>query len=172
MARRTKSERRRDGPIVPEIKPPDTIVLTARRSVMIPIIVLSLMGLVAVSLLALQPGLAGGALMGAGLLAINMFYAIQALLTRTLVELGTDTARIMRNEKVLYDGPYYGVKKTVLPALGAGIAVPPLPMGTTLSLAFSHPFGVNAARHRIAFPGVFVAGIDGLLAKAPADKRI
>ncbi|MEM6616904.1 MAG: hypothetical protein AAF619_10265 [Pseudomonadota bacterium] len=106
-------------------------------------------------------------LIGAAFLGINGA-AVWRAIARPMTVTWDDTMfAVDRGGKRVYEGEYVQIAKTMMPAYGVGFVVPPLSMATTLSLAFSHPFVLNATRHKLAFPGVFVSGTKQLIKREP-----
>ena len=112
-----------------------------------------------------------GAAGAAVLLGWYLLVCIQVLRARITVEAGKETLKIAKNGEAIYEGPYFAARRTMLPHIGIGFAIPPLPLTQSLSLNFSNTFIVSAGRHRLTLPGGMLKGLDRLWEVIPDNLK-
>lgn len=100
-----------------------------------------------------------------------MLESIRLLFATITVVIDDETIEITRGQTVLFNGRYYAAKRTVIPLKGLAFAVEPMGLVPVLTMNFTHVFVLNVRRDRIAFPGIFVAGLDNLWDAVPETLR-
>lgn len=154
---------------VPEVSSIEAIELSVRKPVIIVAMVLIAGFFIPLFRMVLE--MSGEVVIGAAgaafLLGWYLIVCFQALRARITVQAGPETLRIAKNDETIYDGPYFAARRTMLPHIGIGFAIPPLPLTQTLSLNFSNTFIVSFGRNRITLPGGMLKGLDRLWEAVP-----
>lgn len=110
-------------------------------------------------------------LIGAAMSALFVMESIRLFGTVLTIDIGSDTFTIRRGEKTIFSGPYFAVRRTVMPLFGVAFFIEPMPALHATTMNFANVFVMNARRDRIALPGIFLADLDRLWEAVPEDKR-